>query len=42
MEEDVLLALEAIWQAEEEDNLRLKSEEEACIAEEVRMEDEEE
>ena len=38
-EEEVLLALEARRQAEEEEHLRLKSEEYACIAEEARMED---
>ena len=37
MEEEVLLALEVIRQAEEEEHLRPKSEEEARIAEEARM-----
>ena len=42
VEEEVLIALEAIWKAEEEDHLRLKYEEEARIAEEARAEAEEE
>ena len=42
MEEAVLLAFEARQQAEEEEHLRLKSEEEARIAEEAVMEAEEE
>ena len=40
VEEEVLLALEARRQAEEEENLRLKAEEEARIAEEAKMDDE--
>ena len=39
MEEEVLLALEVRQQAEEEEHLRLKAEEEARIAEEARMDD---
>ena len=38
VEEEVLLALEARRQAEEEDHLRLKAEEEAHISEEARTE----
>ena len=42
VEEEVLVALEARRQAEEKENLRLKSEEEARIYEEARMESDEE
>ena len=42
MEEEVLLALEVRWQAEEEEHLGLKDEEEARIAEEARIDAEEE
>ena len=42
MEEEVLLDLELIRQAKEEEQLGLKSEEEARIAEGSRMEDKEE
>ena len=41
VEKDVVLALEDRQKAEEEDNLRLKTEEEGRIAEEARMEAEE-
>ena len=41
MEEEVLLALEARWQAEEEEHLQPKAEEEGHIAEESSMESEE-
>ena len=41
VEKDVVLALEARQKAEEEDNLRLKAEEEGRISDEARMEDEE-
>ena len=41
MEEEVLLALEARWKAEEEENLRRKAEEEARLAEGARLKVEE-
>ena len=37
VEEEVLLTLEARWQSEEEEHLRLKAEDEVHIAEEARM-----
>ena len=42
VEEEVLLALESIRQADYEDRLQLKAEEKARIVEEARMEAEEE